>query len=257
MDSTAPSSAMTDAKAPPNRESVDGITPVMARGPMDSGADAAAASSSVRLLSISDALVAKLRETLGGLDAPWKPSLLYSPQVGQKFLDTEQRSSTFRELNDPKLWSLCEEVVACASATDEKCSYSLVRNDATHIRYLEGGYFKTHQDYLSLTSNCVEEYTLLVAVNDSAEAASAEGGHTRIHFEAGGKRKAGALSSAYDTTTPGHESKMLKRFFIEEHDAYQPGDSFDEEDSYEDSDGEEEDGIADGGDANGGNAVET
>ena len=204
MDSTAPSSAMTDAKAPPNRESVDGITPVMARGPMDSGADAAAASSSVRLLSISDALVAKLRETLGGLDAPWKPSLLYSPQVGQKFLDTEQRSSTFRELNDPKLWSLCEEVVACASATDEKCSYSLVRNDATHIRYLEGGYFKTHQDYLSLTSNCVEEYTLLVAVNDSAEAASAEGGHTRIHFEAGGKRKAGALSSAYDTTTPGH-----------------------------------------------------
>ena len=96
MDSTVPSSAMTDAKAPPNRESVDGITPVMARGPMDSGADAAAASSSVRLLSISDALVAKLRETLGGLDAPWKPSLLYSPQVGQKFLDTEQRSSTFR-----------------------------------------------------------------------------------------------------------------------------------------------------------------
>ena len=53
------------------------------------------------------------------------------------------------------------------------------------------------------------------------------------------------------------ESKMLKRFFIEEHDAYQPGDSFDEEDSYEDSGGEEEDGIADGADANGGNAVET
>ena len=39
---------------------------------------------------------------------------------------------------------------------------------------------------------------------EGAEAASAEGGHTRIHFEAGGKRKAGALSSAYDTTTPGH-----------------------------------------------------
>ena len=50
---------------------------------------------------------------------------------------------------------------------------------------------------------------------------------------------------------------MLKRIFIEEHDEYQPGDSFDEEDSYEDSDGEEEDGIADGADANGGNAVET
>ena len=50
---------------------------------------------------------------------------------------------------------------------------------------------------------------------------------------------------------------MLKRIFRVEHPAYEPGDSSDEEDSYEDSDGEEEDGIADGVDANGGNAVET
>ena len=121
-----------------------------------------------------------------------------------KFLDTEQRSSTFRELNDPKLWSLCEEVVACASATDEKCSYSLVRNDATHIRYLEGGYFKTHQDYLSLTSNCVEEYTLLVAVNDSAEAASAEAGTLASTSRRGASARQARCPPRTTRPRPGH-----------------------------------------------------
>ena len=64
-------------------------------------------------------------------------------------------------------------------------------------------FFKTHQDYLSLTSNCVEEYTLLLSTNTAEQAANAEGGQTRVYFEAGGKGAA-SLSAAYDTTAPNH-----------------------------------------------------
>jgi len=35
-------------------------------------------------------------------------------------------------------------------------SYSLDRNDVTYIIYPTGGFFKAHQDFLSLTSNCIQ-----------------------------------------------------------------------------------------------------
>ena len=64
------------------------------------------------------------------------------------------------------------------------------------------------------TAQVVEEYTLLLALNTDAQAAKARGGHTRVHFLAGGKQRAAegaaaagvegpALSVAYDTTSPG------------------------------------------------------
>ena len=63
----------------------------------------------------------------------------------------------------------------------------LRRNDVTHIKYRQGGFLKRHRNYLSTTSNFVEESTLLLCVapsdvidvtgNSSGE--SVQGGETK------------------------------------------------------------------------------
>ena len=59
------------------------------------------------------------------------------------------------------------------------------------------------QDYLSVTSNIVEEYTLLLALNSAEEAAAVVGGNTLIYFEAGGKGKPGCAVRSFNTVIPG------------------------------------------------------
>jgi hypothetical protein len=78
----------------------------------------------------------------------------------------------------------------------------------THIKYEEGGFFKRHRDYLSTTSNLIEEYTLLLCVTpqgaddddavknkEGGSVNSVVGGETIIHTYGG--------ATAYDTTTTG------------------------------------------------------
>ena len=54
-----------------------------------------------------------------------------------------------------------------------------------------------------MTSNIVEEYTLLLALNSAEEAAAVVGGNTLIYFEAGGKGKPDCAVRSFNTTTPG------------------------------------------------------
>lgn len=92
--------------------------------------------------------------------------------------------------------------------------YTLRRNDITHIKYEEGGFFKRHRDYLSTTSNLIEEYTLILCVTpENSSETSVDGGNTAIYTFGGSK--------IFDTTTPGcgvlfrkdleHEGLELKR----------------------------------------------
>ena len=69
-----------------------------------------------------------------------------------------------RALTNDRVFEIAEDLVQQLTAKDSSNDYTLVRNDVTHIRYGVGGFFKRHQDFLSLASNAVEEYTLLVCV---------------------------------------------------------------------------------------------
>jgi len=69
--------------------------------------------------------------------------------------------------------------VRTVNETDPTKVYSLVRNDVSHIIYGPGGFFKRHSDYLSVTSNVIEEYTLIVCV--TPEGVACTGGETLIH----------------------------------------------------------------------------
>ena len=109
------------------------------------------------------------------------------------------RKSTFRTITDNRLFDLVDNVVARLNEDDQSSyRYTLRRNDVTHIKYEEGGFFKRHRDYLSTTSNLIEEYTLLLCVtpqDDNDDAVKNKGGETIIHTYGG--------ATAYDTTTTG------------------------------------------------------
>jgi len=69
-----------------------------------------------------------------------------------------------------------EKYVAKLSDKDDFFNYYLVKNDATHIKYKKGDFFKPHEDYLSLKTNMVEEYTLLLCLQGDCK-----GGETVFH----------------------------------------------------------------------------
>ena len=114
-------------------------------------------------------------------NVPWQNSELYSSERDAKFVDTDLRQSQFQVFQDPELFELLEaSVVKQLNDSDSTYHYMIHKNDVTHIKYTKGGFFKKHRDYLSTTSNLVEEYTLLVCVTPSTSTPDAKGGDTKI-----------------------------------------------------------------------------
>ena len=166
----------------------------------------------VRSVKLGD--ISGILKFLSKCKQPFEASQLYNSGEKRKFEDPSLRRSEFRAIVDPDLFDLADHVVQ--SLSDDVISFSLVRNDCTHIRYREGGFFKRHQDFLSLNSNCIEEYTLILCVTPNDVAELSEGGKTVIHHGPG------KLRIAYDATTmPGyallfrkdleHEGQMLTK----------------------------------------------
>lgn len=120
----------------------------------------------------------------------------------------------FRSITDAKLFDLVDSIISRVNQDDTSYTYSLRRNDVTHIKYETGGFFKKHRDYLSTTSNLIEEFTLLLCVTpDILYKQGVIGGNTTIHLF--------GASKEFDTTTPGsgiifrkdleHEGMVLQR----------------------------------------------
>ncbi|CAB9515177.1 expressed unknown protein [Seminavis robusta] len=122
--------------------------------------------------------ITPFQEHLAKCQQPFEKSLLYSSAKDEKFVDEDLRQSLFRAITDPKLMDLMDaNIVSHLNQTDQSYQYTLCRNDITHIKYEEGGFFQRHKDYLSLTSNLIEEFTLLVCVTTpSSSSSNAQGG---------------------------------------------------------------------------------
>ncbi|KAL3937273.1 MAG: hypothetical protein SGARI_002183, partial [Bacillariaceae sp.] len=153
--------------------------------------------------SFSNLSIEGLQKYLENCQQPFEDSQLYSAARDEKFVDKSLRKSSFRAIVDPKLFDLVEkDIVTLLNKDDPSYEYSLRRNDITHIVYDKGGFFDRHQDYLSTTSNLVQEFTLLICVTPKdllVGAASMNdcGGNTKL-YSYGGKH-----SKTFDTTTPG------------------------------------------------------
>ena len=149
---------------------------------------------------------------LASSSAPFASSLLYSSGEKRKYEDPSQRLSQFRAIVDHDLFNLADSIVQQISNADSNMNFSLVRNDVTQIKYVAGGFFKAHQDFLSLTSNFIEEFTLIVCITSEEIASTSIGGRTIIHWG----NKENSLKTAYQaTTTPGHALLFRKDLYHE------------------------------------------
>jgi len=124
-----------------------------------------------------------LQSLLEQEEGGFQPSEVYNSLTEQKLIKTEKRTSEFRVLTKPEIFSIAKTVLSRFNEkTKQKCSassssYILYENDIMHIRYAAGGFFKAHEDYLSVTSNMIDEYTLLICANGTCV-----GGETLLHL---------------------------------------------------------------------------
>lgn len=125
--------------------------------------------------------ISDLSDYLLKCSQPFAASELYDSIEAAKFIDLSKRLSEFRAIVDPELFKISEKILKKLEEKDEYNSYLLVNNDITHIKYQPGGFFKSHRDYLSITSNIIEEYTLLICVTPEEISKITKGGETLIH----------------------------------------------------------------------------
>lgn len=121
----------------------------------------------------ADIDVSALRSYFEVCTEPFQASQLYSASRDEKFVDESLRLSKYRAITDPALFDMVQEI-----ATRLKPGSMVVRNDITQIVYGPGGFFKPHQDYLSMKSNILDERTLLICI--TPEDVEVVGGETRI-----------------------------------------------------------------------------
>jgi len=109
----------------------------------------------------------------------FQSSKLYSSTQDKKFIDLDERKSNFREITDVKLFNLIDLYIEKLNKIDfdKSHDYALVKNNITHIKYQSGDFFNKHNDYLSLTTNIIEEYTGIMCID-----AKCKGGETIFHL---------------------------------------------------------------------------
>jgi hypothetical protein len=120
-----------------------------------------------------------LRAYLDGCNDPFDTSAVYEVATSERVVDESLRQSKFRALKDPAVFKLAAEIVDRMSDQDPLNDFTLVPNDVSHIVYNKGGFFRAHSDYLSLTSNVIDEYTMLLCVTPPSGLPTG-GGCTRI-----------------------------------------------------------------------------
>ncbi|KAL6074669.1 hypothetical protein QOT17_004064 [Balamuthia mandrillaris] len=123
---------------------------------------------------IVTALIAHCKRDQG----EFHPSELYNRLEARKHVDQGKRRSLFKTLSDGESFRLAQALVDKLNAVDGCHNYFfLVRNNLTFIKYAEGDFFSAHEDFLSLSSNLLEEFTLILCVD-----ADCEGGETVFHL---------------------------------------------------------------------------
>lgn len=108
---------------------------------------------------------------------PFEESQIYVVNEKEKVINPEQRQSVFKLIKEKEGFELVEKLLEEINKNHSDINFKLVKNDLTHIKYQKGGFFIPHQDYLSLVSNIVQEYTMILCLK-----AECQGGETCFHI---------------------------------------------------------------------------
>lgn len=123
-----------------------------------------------------------LRNYLINSTVKWKHSQIYDTASESKFVDDAKRVSDARIFTDSRLFEICDDIVQNISDSDDERDFILIKSDVTQIRYPVGGFFSPHRDYVTVVSNVLEEYTMIICVTDPSTATETSGGETCIHL---------------------------------------------------------------------------
>ncbi len=115
---------------------------------------------------------------------PFVKSGVYSTQKSVTIINENLRISKWKHIKDYNLFQITETLVNKLSKTDTFYNFMLVKNDITFVKYSKGGFFKTHQDFINIQSNILEEFTLIICID-----AKCKGGETVLHFNDESKHK--------------------------------------------------------------------
>jgi len=126
---------------------------------------------------LDDHLQSDIIQILKQDSRPFDKSMIYDSLKDEKEIVQEERMSVFKTFTDKELFNKCEKLVDLINIKNKFLDFLLVKNDVTFIKYSQGGFFKPHSDYLSITSNMIQEYTLLMCVD-----AECKGGETVLHL---------------------------------------------------------------------------
>ena len=110
----------------------------------------------------------------------FKASQVYMKTSEKKIINEELRLSSFRTLVDEKIFNIGDVILNKINNEISGKKFIIHKNDIMHIIYDKDGYFKRHEDYLSINSNIIEEYSMIVCVTpiDSV----CDGGETIIEL---------------------------------------------------------------------------
>ena len=134
------------------------------------------------VVSLSGLDIEPLRAKLAEIPQAFEKSKLYVSETDEKIVDESIRTSRYRAIKDSGLFDCVETYVNILNQRpDNNFIYYLQRNDVTHIIYDQGGFFKGHRDYLSLTSNLLEEHTMIICITPEEVATGTRGGETILH----------------------------------------------------------------------------
>lgn len=131
-------------------------------------------------LPIDEKLQLEIRGYMQKDPRKFDDSMVYNSQTKEKVLIPEKRQSEFKVFlchEHPELTKMCQNYVAEINKMNKNINFLMVQNDITHIKYSAGGFFRSHEDYLSVTSNLIEEYTLIMCLD-----ANSVGGETILHL---------------------------------------------------------------------------
>jgi len=110
-------------------------------------------------------------------ETPFEKSVIFDPKKEEHEYLPEKRMSIYRRFMNTEIFDLCESIVEQINSKNKTLFFKLVKNDVTHIKYKSGCFFKRHEDYLSIRSNFIEEYSLLICID-----ANCVGGETIIYL---------------------------------------------------------------------------
>lgn len=156
----------------------------------------------------------ELEQSLNAINVPFQPSQVYNAQSDTKLVKPELRLSEFRTLDDSKLFEEADKLISYINSKQSGKKFILHKNDIMHIRYKGGGYFKPHEDYLSVTSNFLEEYSLIICIKGSGN--QLDGGRTILKLNDFFTTKSTASCIGYAMTPSSHSyaSNDIGRLFL-------------------------------------------